>query len=171
LEIEKLNNFYTVYKTNIDKTLLSEIYNNFAGKMRELDLNKQFKINNYEYSANPMWLELQIDDHPYLNFLLNNFGLGGIDTKISLSKLPAGKELKDHKDIGRRSVLLVPISGVDSSLYINDENVAYHNKVLLMDATTLHGVEKGTVDRITLQFAFRKNYSTIAKIIEKKIKS
>tara|TARA_R110000782_G_scaffold142354_1_gene235049 strand:+ start:733 stop:1248 length:516 start_codon:yes stop_codon:yes gene_type:complete len=171
LEIEKSNNFYTVYKTNIDQILLSEIYNNFAGKMRELDLNKQFKINNYEYSANPMWVELQIDDHPYLNFLLNNFGLDGIDTKISLSKLPAGKELKDHKDIGRRSVLLVPISGVDSSLYINDENVAYHNNVLLMDTTTLHGVKKSTVDRITLQFAFRKNYSTIAKITKKKIKS
>ena len=118
-----------------------------------------------------MWVELQIDDHPYLNFLLNNFGLDGIDTKISLSKLPAGKELKDHKDIGRRSVLLVPISGVDSSLYINDENVAYHNNVLLMDTTTLHGVKKSTVDRITLQFAFRKNYSTIAKITKKKIKS
>ena len=164
MEIEKSNNFYTVYKTNIDQILLSEIYNNFAGKMRELDLNKQFKINNYEYSANPMWVELQIDDHPYLNFLLNNFGLDGIE-------LPAGKELKDHKDIGRRSVLLVPISGVDSSLYINDENVAYHNNVLLMDTTTLHGVKKSTVDRITLQFAFRKNYSTIAKITKKKIKS
>ena len=171
MEIEKLNNFYTVYKTNIDKILLWEIYNNFSEKMCELDLNKQFKINNYEYSANPMWVELKTDDHPYINFLLNHFGLGEIDAKISLSRLPAGKELKDHKDIGRRSVLLVPISGVDSSLYMNDENVAYHNKVLLMDATIMHSVKKNTVDRITLQFAFRKNYSTIAKIIEKKIKS
>lgn len=171
MEIEKSNNFYTVYKTNIDKILLWEIYNNFSEKMRELDLNKQFKIKNYEYSANPMWVELQIDDHPYINFLLNNFALDKIDTKISLSKLPAGKELKDHKDIGRRSVLLVPISGIDSSLHISDENVAYDNKVLLMDATTLHSVKKSSVDRITLQFAFRKNYSTIAKTIEKKIKS
>lgn len=167
MEIEKLNNFYTVYKTNIDKILLWEIYNNFSGKMRELDLNKQFKIKDYEHSANPMWVELQTDDHPYINFLLNYFSIDKIDTKISLSRLPAGKELKDHKDIGRRSVLLVPISEVDSSLYINNENVTYNNKVLLMDATTLHSVKKSTVDRITLQFAFRKNYSTIAKIIEK----
>ena len=171
MQIIKSNNFYTVYKTNIDQNLLNEIYNNFSDKMRELDVRKRFKINNYEYSANPMWVELKISDHPYIDFLLRSFGITEIDSKINLSKLPAGNEIKNHKDLGRRSVLVIPISGVDSPLWINNDSITYNNDSVLMDATVLHSVEKTKVDRVTLQVAFRKKYSKIAKIIENKIKS
>jgi hypothetical protein len=165
MEIEKSTNHYTLYKTALNHDALVSLYNQFKDQMTKLDLSKKFNQYSYKHSdlSNPQWLNLKIEDHAYLKTVINIFGIADIKNTINLSLLPAGFELANHTDIGRRTVLLIPIIGVNSPINILNETVYYNNNCLLLDSTIMHSVPTTDSDRVTLQFAFRQRYNSVVK--------
>ena len=173
MEIEKSQSSYALIKADLDYNLLHDIFDNFKNQLVELDLSKKFKQNNYSYSSNtnPLWKTLKIYDHWYLEKILTLFGLADMETVVSLSNLPNGSELGEHRDIGRKTVLLIPINGVTAPININNSLIYYKDLTLLLDATIMHSVPKTTQDRITLQFSFRQPYNKILSIVNEHIRT
>lgn len=167
MNIKKSTDIYTLYNHELDSNVLAEIFNQFKDQMTELNLGKKFNQYNYEHSelSNPQWVNLELRDHWYLKTIYDNFGLEGTNPVINISHLPVGYKLAEHKDIGRRTVLLIPISGVDSPVCVQEELVNYANSCLLLDSTVMHSVPTTQSDRVTLQFAFKQRYSDIASKI------
>jgi len=169
MEIVKTTNTYSLIKIDIQNNDLLDLYSEYANQLTELDLSKKFAQYNYKHtkSTNPQWLELKTTENKTLQQVEKLFGFKNINSVVSLSKLPKGYELNEHRDIGRRSVLLIPIKGVTDPIHIGNEVIHYKDTCLLMDATAIHRVPKTNEDRVTLQFAFKQQYVKLLERIKR----
>lgn len=157
------------FNFNVDRNALLDLYYQVKPSLRPLDLSRSFLRKGYHYdeTTNPNWLDLTKDMSQCLSMLVSMLALEKIDYKMSISELPAGYAIGPHKDVGRSSVMIIPIIGYDTPIFFDQDIVYYNDQCLLIDSTANHWVIAQSTARVGLQISFKKNFQFMKKHFEK----
>ena len=100
---------------------------------------------------------------------LARVGLGGLQHRVTLSTLPAGVSLPQHRDVGRRTVIITPISGFDAPIVIEGQEHHYRpGHSVMTNAKQSHEVPAGTQDRASVQVSFRHSFRGLLARVQQK---
>jgi hypothetical protein len=150
-----------------DNAALIDLYHSVVSKMVPLDLKRSFDRNGYAHNntTNPMWIELHAAECPVIAQVLDDLCIEPARVTVTMSDLLPGFCLSEHRDMGRRSVIIIPVLGYDAPIIIQGQEVHYHGRCLLLDATQLHSVPPQQHNRVGLQISFRENYDQVSSVL------
>jgi hypothetical protein len=153
--------------TSVSKTFLVDLYEAYKQHMEVLDLEKRFKVAQYNHNEknNPLWYTFDDTECETITKFLHDLGLMSLDPKITLSSLPIGYNLPRHRDFGRKTVLIFPIHGYDKPIIIDGKEIYYNDQPMLMDASIEHEVLTHDVERVGLQVSFRQAFEKVMAVL------
>ena len=154
---------YQHFDFGFDRATLIDVYHTVRCLMAPLSLDRSFRRLGYHHDqrTNPNWLDLEVSHHPYIAKMISRLDIDGLDHVISISELPPGYALGPHRDVGRKSVLIVPIIGYEEPVYFHDNAVYYNDQCVLIDGSQEHWVTAQESARVGIQFSFKKPFATM----------
>lgn len=156
------------FNFDLNRSQLIDIYQSVKSRMTPLHLDRSFQRLGYHHDdqTNPNWLDLDRHSHAYVDQLINLFRLSDVDHVVSISELPPGYALAPHRDVGRKSVLIVPIFGYQKPVFFHAHAVYYNDQCVLIDGTAEHWISPQAEGRVSIQFSFKRRFESMKQHFE-----
>jgi hypothetical protein len=156
----------------LDRSAMIDIYYSVRHHMSPLYLDRSFQRLGYHHDerTNPNWLDLDRTTNSYVGEIIDRLQISDIDHVISLSELPPGYALAPHRDVGRKSVLIIPLLGYEEPVFFQGHAVYYNDQYLLMDGTAEHWINPQSSIRVGIQISFKRRFERMKQHFENIIK-